>query len=60
MPFKTATKTAPPIPGRSRNKWNSKIFNEIGAKIINENAVHFLDNKRMPIKTSRIPTIGNT
>lgn len=51
---------APAIPGISKNKWKSKIFNEIGASRINAKAIHFLDKRRIAIKTSRTPTTGKT
>lgn len=58
MPFKMDTNIAILTPGMSKNKWKSKMFTEIGANKINTNATHFLNKSMMPIKTSKMPTIG--
>ena len=60
IPFKTATKIAPPIPGMSKNKWKSKMFSEIGANKINAKAIHFFDKSMMATNISRTATTGKT
>jgi hypothetical protein len=59
IPFKMATINAPATPEASKKKWNNKIFNEIGANNIKENATHLLNNNNDPIRISNNATVFN-
>ena len=54
-----ATINAPATPEASKKKWNNKIFNEIGANNIKENATHLLNNNNDPIRISNNATVFN-
>ena len=58
--FNDATNKAPIIPpDKSKKKWKSKIFTEIGASKINAKGTHFLRMSNIPTYTSKAPTMGN-